>query len=131
MKKLSFLIVGLLCVLSLSGQNITGTWNGQLEAGPQKLRLVVNITQQDAAYTGTMDSPDQGVKGIPLSSVTFVVPDLTFEIQSLRVVCKGALQNDTLIVGTFTQSGTSFPLSLTKVFASRQPAAGSQAAIPV
>lgn len=114
MKKLFFLIIWLISALPLFGQNIEGTWNGQLEIGPQKLRIIVNFVRQDSLYVGTLDSPDQGAKGIPLSTVDFNVPNMSFEIGQLGVVYKGIIQGDTLITGTFTQSGYSFPLSLTK-----------------
>lgn len=113
MERLFSLVVWLLCVLPVLGQGIEGMWSGQLEAGPQKLRLVVNITKSASGYEGTMDSPDQGAKGIPLSSVTYQSADLMFAIQPLGVVYKGTVSG-TQIVGTFTQSGVSFPLIFTR-----------------
>jgi Dienelactone hydrolase and related enzymes len=114
MKRLLSLIFWLLYILPAFGQSIEGSWNGQLEVGDNKLRLVINIARQDSLYVGTMDSPDQGAKGIPLSTISFTSPDLSFDISQLGVLYEGKLQADTLIVGTFTQSGVSFPLSLVK-----------------
>lgn len=114
MKKTLLLICWVICTSSLFGQNIEGSWSGLLEAGNQKIRLTVNLSQQDAMYSGSMDSPDQGVKGIPLSKVYFCPDTLLFEIQQLGVIYKGAVKCDTLISGTFTQSGISFPLNLSK-----------------
>lgn len=113
MKKLFLFSVCLFSVLPLLGQNIEGSWSGVLEAGPQKLRLNVTITKQDSSYTGTLASPDQNFK-IPFSTVGFNSHDLSFEIKQLGASYKGAIQGDTLIAGTFTQSGMSFPLSLTR-----------------
>lgn len=115
MKKLFSVIILTICALSLSfGQSIEGSWNGLLDVGQQKLRLVVHITKQDSIYVGKMDSPDQGATGFPISTVKFDDPDLSFEISQLAVVYNGTMQGDTLIVGIFTQGKVSSILSLTK-----------------
>ena len=114
MKKFLFIVVLYVCVLPLSGQSPEGLWNGVLDIGQQKLWLEFDIAVQGSIYVGTMDSPDQGARGIPLSAVRFNFPDLYFEIGQLGVVYRGKLETDTLIVGTFTQLGTSYPLSLSK-----------------
>lgn len=48
--------------LQASAQNISGTWNGELNAGIQKIPLVLNLTTNGKC---TLDSPQQGAKGIP------------------------------------------------------------------
>lgn len=73
MKRLLLLIFGLISTLSVFGQSIEGSWNGQLDAGGNKLRLIVNIVKRDSVYAGTMDSPEQGAKGIPLSKVHLII----------------------------------------------------------
>jgi pimeloyl-ACP methyl ester carboxylesterase len=107
---IAFLLVG----LHLFGQTVEGTWNGELAVGQQKLRLVFYFTFQDSLYTGTMDSPDQGARGIRLTGVEFNAPELTFEIAQLGVSYKGVLQDNGTIAGIFTQMGQSFPLLLSK-----------------
>ena len=114
MKKIYFLIIWSFYTLPLFGQSIEGSWSGQLDAGSNKLRLDFDFILHDSVYVGTMDSPDQAAFGIPLSSVDFNLPELSFEIRQLGVIYKGVLQADTLIVGTFTQQGVPFPLSLTR-----------------
>src|SRR5436189_5393327 len=47
-----------------------GTWSGTLEAGDQKLRIIVTITRSDAgAYAGKFESLDQGAT-VPFETVT-------------------------------------------------------------
>ncbi|MBK9436544.1 MAG: hypothetical protein IPN51_00860 [Chloracidobacterium sp.] len=42
-------------------KGIEGTWNGTLDAGSAKLRLVVTVTKSEAGvYTGSFESVDQG-----------------------------------------------------------------------
>jgi fermentation-respiration switch protein FrsA (DUF1100 family) len=98
----------------LLGQTVEGTWNGELVLGQQKLRLVFHFAAQESLYVGTMDSPDQGARGIKLTRVEFNSPELDFAIAQLGVSYKGALQDNGTISGTFTQMGQSFPLSLTR-----------------
>jgi hypothetical protein len=40
----------------------TGTWSGKLDVQGTKLSLVFHLEDENP----TMDSPDQGVKGIPI-----------------------------------------------------------------
>ncbi|MDR0792896.1 MAG: alpha/beta fold hydrolase, partial [Chitinophagaceae bacterium] len=110
MKQLFLLTVSLLLAMSVFSQNITGAWNGVLNAGGQKIPLVINIAEKDGVYSATMDSPAQGAKGIPISTVNFENGKLTFSIANLGVEYEGVWQNDS-IVGTFKQSGMSLPLT--------------------
>src|SRR5262249_37388945 len=44
-------------------------WEGKLKVGGGELRLVFHLfKQKDGGYAGTMDSPDQGAKGIALDA---------------------------------------------------------------
>lgn len=61
-----------------------------------------------------MDSPDQGARGIPVSSVTYEAPMLRLEVAQAGIVYEGSLTPDELISGTFKQGGLSLPLDLTR-----------------
>ena len=51
-------------------KDFEGSWQGTLEAGGQKLRLVVTVTKSDAgSYAGKLDSLDQGAT-IPIDTIT-------------------------------------------------------------
>ena len=113
-KKIVALTLLLVGTISLTGQDITGTWNGDLAVSGTKLKLVFHIDKSETGYVALMDSPSQGAKGIPASSVLFDESNLSIEIKSLGVIYKGAVVNETTIEGTFSQSGMSFPLSLTR-----------------
>ena len=111
-KYLSLLLIAATISCSAFAQDISGSWNGTLNAGI-KLRLVFTIELNNGVYTTTMDSPDQGAKGIPTSATSFENQELTISIQGSNVSYKGKFENDS-IKGIFTQSGASFPLLLTK-----------------
>ncbi|MFA5045489.1 MAG: acyl-CoA thioester hydrolase/BAAT C-terminal domain-containing protein [Paludibacter sp.] len=93
---------------------ILGEWNGMLKAGGMQMRLVFNITKTDAGYSATMDSPDQGAKGIPMSKVTFENKVLTIEMAAASIEYSGTLNDSDVVVGTFKQAGQSFPINLTR-----------------
>ena len=111
MKKAALFLLTVLTTLSMYGQDITGQWNGSLTVQGTQLRLVFNISKSDKGYTSTMDSPDQGAKGIPVTSTTFENSTLKLEVTNAGIVYTGELR-DTSIVGTFKQGGQSFQFSL-------------------
>jgi pimeloyl-ACP methyl ester carboxylesterase len=126
MKK--FLILSGILFISLSGtaQDITGTWNGILKVQTIQLRIVFNITKTDSGYTSTMDSPDQGAKGIPVTTTTFENPILKIELPAMAITYDGRLENDTIFIGVFKQSGMTFPLNLTRSEAAKETIVRSQ-----
>ena len=60
MKKLLFTIALASIGASVSAQNINGTWSGELNAGFQKIKVVLNLSDDGKC---TLDSPDQGAFG--------------------------------------------------------------------
>jgi fermentation-respiration switch protein FrsA (DUF1100 family) len=114
MKKTLVIFIVILCSLSVYAQDITGEWNGLLKVQGMQLRLVFNLTSIEGGYQATMDSPDQGAKGIPVTSVTFSLPVLKIKIAGAGIEYEGSLQGDSLFDGTFKQGGMSLPLRLTR-----------------
>ena len=74
------LLVGLLLLLPLgsAAQDPAGVWDGTLSMDAARLRLVFRIAASPEGYTATLDSPDQGVRGIPVDSVAFGGGELAF-----------------------------------------------------
>ena len=99
---------------SALAQEITGQWNGFLKVPGGQLRLEFNITKTENGYITTMDSPDQGAKGIPVTTTTFENAILKLGIPSATIVYEGTLNQFGVIVGTFSQSGQTFPMNLSK-----------------
>jgi hypothetical protein len=95
-------------------QAILGTWEGTLEASGAKLRVVFNISKTpEGIFTATMDSPDQGAKGIPVDSVMFDYGHLILDVKSVMGSFDGNLKQDkSEIEGVWKQGGMSFPLVL-------------------
>ncbi|MFL9830437.1 alpha/beta hydrolase family protein [Flavobacterium sp. ARAG 55.4] len=120
MKKLAFTILAGLISLSFFGQEITGQWHGVLKVPGAQLRLVFNIEKTANGISATMDSPDQGAKGIPVSSSSFESSVLKMAIAQAQIAYEGTLGTDNTIIGNFKQSGQNFPLNLSKEKAEKE-----------
>ena len=114
MRAFSILLISLLTSISLTAQDITGQWNGALKIQGTQLRLVFNVTKTDNGVSSTMDSPDQGAKGIPTTTTSFKNSILKITIASAKIEYEGTLGQDNIVVGTFKQGGQSFPMNLSK-----------------
>lgn len=114
MKTSLLVLFAYLTSLSLTAQDITGEWNGALKVQGTQLRLVFNITKTDTGINSTMDSPDQGAKGIPTTTTTFENSILRISIANVKIEYEGTLGSDNIIVGTFKQGGQSFQMNLSK-----------------
>ena len=69
MKKIIF--IALLALVALMGKAqvqpttaLQGSWSGNLNVGSTSLTMVLHLEQADGHVVITLDSPDQGVKGI-------------------------------------------------------------------
>lgn len=114
MKKFTIAIFTFFITINLLAQNkITGSWNGILEVQGMPLRLVFHIMDTDNGLVTTMDSPDQGARGISVTSTMFEYPTLKLLVSSARIEYVGELSGN-MITGAFKQGGQEFPLNLTK-----------------
>ena len=93
---------------------ITGLWMGKLKVSGSELRIVFHLDQgDDGSLNASLDSPDQGAKGIPVSKVTFEGKQLRLEVASIGGSYEGTVNEDfSRIEGTWRQGGGSFPLTL-------------------
>jgi len=103
----------LLISFAARAQDISGQWYGILKLPGAQLKLVLNLTKSGNGYTASLDSPDQGAKGIPVNSVEF--SNMTLKIASavINAGYEGTLDADHF-KGTFRQNGMSYPLDLGK-----------------
>ncbi len=111
MKNTITLSILFLAIISASAQDITGQWHGVLKE--IQLRLVLNISKTDTGYSSTMDSPDQGTKGIPVTTTSFEDSTLQIAVTHLGITFSGEL-TDNNIKGTFVQNGFRMPLELSR-----------------
>ena len=84
---------------------------GKLSLGSQSLTIVLHVNcNVQGKVECTLDSPDQGVKGIAVETDYCSSDSISVSIASLALSYQGKLKGDE-IVGTFTQ-GQPFPLTL-------------------
>jgi hypothetical protein len=95
-------------------QDISGGWSGSLSVQGTELPLVFNFTKTASGYTATMDSPNQGAKGILVSSISFENNNLAIELKVANIKYNGILKSNTEITGTFMQGSFAAPMNLTK-----------------
>ncbi|HZK11945.1 MAG TPA: alpha/beta fold hydrolase [Atribacterota bacterium] len=100
-----------------SGISIEGIWEGKLKVPGIELRIVCKISKSpDGTLTATLDSPDQGVTGIPVEKVIVKDNDLYMEINSLGGIFEGKISSDFLTIeGQWKQSGQILPLTVKRV----------------
>jgi fermentation-respiration switch protein FrsA (DUF1100 family) len=94
----------------LSAQDITGDWHGALNVQGNQLRLVLHINNTADGLKATLDSPDQGANGLPITTITFEENLLNFSLANLGASYSGKLENK-VITGNWSQGGGQLPLS--------------------
>lgn len=96
--------------------DIDGAWLGSLDTGALKLRVLFHLLNTEDRLTATMDSPDQGMKGLPVASVTRDGAVLKIEAKTIGGVFEGKIAADrSAIEGTWKQGGAALPLVLKPV----------------
>ena len=108
MKKFFFSITLTCMSITTQAQNINGTWSGELNAGFQKIKVVLNLSDDGKC---TLDSPDQGAYSIPATTNFVSADSVNVSVASLKASYTAKLQNGEL-KGTFTQNGFKLLLSL-------------------
>lgn len=110
------LLVILITVLAFqtNAQEIVGDWNGVLSFQGTDLRIVFHVTSQDGEFKSLMDSPDQGVTGIPTDKTTFEGGILKITSNQILMEYVAEIDENGILSGTFKQSGVSIPLKMTK-----------------
>lgn len=114
MKRFLLLLLLALFPVSLLAQEVAGTWSGKLDVGGQSLRIVFHLMPQGDGWRATMDSPDQGAKGIPVDTVEPTSLGLSLSIDALKATYTGGFMGKDNLIGSFTQQGHSFSLMLTR-----------------
>lgn len=114
MKRIIFSIISLIIALIMNAQDVTGDWNGVLSVQGMKLRIVFHVSKTDAGFSATMDSPDQGANGIPLTAASFENNVLKLEHSAMKIVYTGTFDGKTSVKGEFVQAGMKFPMDLSR-----------------
>ncbi len=110
------LFITSLTIAQKSYKDVEGSWSGRLKSDGSELTLVMNFTLISAdSVKLTFDSPEQGAFGLPGGKAKIAGDTLVAPAPTIYGQYKGAVINDTLIKGNWTQRGRSFPLDMTKL----------------
>ena len=87
--------------------NIQGNWEGKIEANQLAVRLVLKVSPATGGgYKAALDSPDQGARDIPVTTVTVKRSKVLVELKPLNALFEGTVNPDgTEIAGQWKQAG--------------------------
>jgi len=98
--------------------DISGAWEGSVNIPMgAKLRVVFKFTNADGIYHAVVDSIDQRIRDIPISTINYKYPAIEFESAAVQGTFKGKFNaNNTAMSGTWDQSQyqVHVPLVLTR-----------------
>jgi hypothetical protein len=95
---------------------LDGDWYGVLDNGPgKKLRAAVHFKTDAHGTTGTADSIDEHILGMPVSDISRDGPKVRFEVEAFNGVYVGVLDaSGQTLIGQWGQDGIPQPLNLTR-----------------
>ena len=90
--------------------DVVGSWQGTLTVPGGQLRIVFHIkSADDGLLSATLDSPNQGAFGIPVSRVTVAGDTLRLEVQAIGGHFEGVIRADeSAIDGTWGYRAENF-----------------------
>jgi CubicO group peptidase (beta-lactamase class C family) len=132
MKRISIGLAAVLCLAALSAlgaATIAGHWEGPITLPHTEITVLVDLTQgPEGAWSGSVDIPVQGAKGLPLKDIAFDGKNVSFVIVGPAgdPTFRGKLSDDgSMIKGEFAQSGQIYPFDLTRTGDARASSAPS------
>lgn len=97
------------------GMPLAGAWVGELAAGPARARVVLRIEEGAAGVTGAIDSPDEGLEGLPAEGLRIEGGRLTFDLRVAGVRFEGQVAaGGSRIEGRWIGRGGELPLTLVR-----------------
>jgi pimeloyl-ACP methyl ester carboxylesterase len=98
----------------LAQDSVEGTWHGAVEPGGVRLRLDLHLTRdKEGSWSATLDSLDQGAKGLKLDDVRFEEGKLSFTLKVAGATFEGRSTYGK-IEGILKQAGMDMPLLFTR-----------------
>jgi len=118
MKKTIITLLTAIAVMTSQAQvnsttTLEGSWSGKLKVGAMSLTLVLHLEEADGYVKASLDSPDQGAKGISAYKEYLSEDSVAVKVESIGATYRAKLK-DGKLDGTFSQMGMKIPLVLTK-----------------
>jgi hypothetical protein len=94
---------------------ISGRWEGTAQIPDDELNLIVDLSQENGAWVGSIIIPGLGLKGAPLTDIKVQPPDVNFAVKgALGIQIKLRLDANNKLAGNFEQAGNRAPVMLQK-----------------
>ena len=90
--KILFLFLITVCVEwhAAAQSSFAGDWEGRIGA----VRLILHVTEKDGKLAATLDSPDQGAKGLPCDEVIVKNDSISIKLNMANAAYNGLLATD-------------------------------------
>ncbi|WP_456441157.1 serine hydrolase [Caldithrix abyssi] len=114
---LALIFLGFNLLLAQDVKSITGHWEGQIELPGQALEINIDFFIKGDTLSGDISIPLQGAKDLPLDEIEIDGREVRFKLPGVpgNASFRGELSEDgQRISGEFSQSGQSFPFSLSR-----------------
>lgn len=113
---LSFLFAGNLIWAQNSADPLTGIWLGELDVRGFQLRMVFNLDNNAGELSGTMDSPDQQIKGLEIEGARLSGDSVYLPIPKVGGAFEGIyIGAEDKLVGEWKQGKDPLPITLSRV----------------
>src|SRR6476469_6859388 len=103
------LIAVLIVAAALSCQaddSISGRWEGSAHIPGDELTVVVDLSQENGAWVGSIIIPGLGLKGVLLTDIKVQPPDVNFAVKGvLGIQLKLRLDANNTLTGNLEQAG--------------------------
>jgi hypothetical protein len=94
---------------------ISGRWEGTAQIPYDELNLIVDLSQENGAWVGSIIIPGLGLKGAPLTDIKIQSQDVSFAVKgALGIQLKLRLDANNEMAGNFEQAGNRAPATLQK-----------------
>lgn len=102
-------------VFGVAQGGVEGDWTGSIVLPSGDLAIEVQLGQLAGQWSGSCDIPAQGAAGLKLDAIVVEGDEVGFRLRGVpgEPTFRGKLEGER-IVGSFTQSGMSFPFSLSR-----------------
>ncbi len=115
MRVFSFTILFLLSVFASYSQDITGNWQGNIEANGQKIPIVFHFYKDSTGtIDGKWDSPKQKAIGLPFSEIILENDSIKLAIKMIGGSYKGKFIGSDSLAGMWRQAGGAVALNFSR-----------------
>jgi hypothetical protein len=108
-------LISSLSSFSQTNEKVLGNWSGKLDLPGTKLEIIFKISVDENRKLNTkMDVPAQDAKDLPVGETILSGDSLKLSVAMIMGKFSGRITSDSIIEGTWKQSGATFPLILKK-----------------